>query len=92
MKLYFGDIKLPVIKCTKPTMKLHRGRTWDYGWNVFINKEMIKMWYDSSWGRMLYFEYQQQWYKMPMATEKYGKLPEYDLDPTSNKQFQLTTK
>jgi len=91
MKLFYGKIKLPVLKTKKPLMTMHRGRTWDYGWNVFINGEMVKMWFDNSWGRMLYFEFNNQWYKMPMASELYGKLPEYDIDPTSIKQFHLTT-
>ena len=52
-------------KCKQPKMAEHRGRTWDY-MAVKWDGLNLKGWFDTSWGRRVYFERGGQWYWMPV--------------------------
>ncbi len=86
-----GTIKLPVHKCTRPSFKNHRGRTWDSG-IISIDKKDL----DTTWGFFIYFQYgvDLQWYKVKMFSEIEMDIKnpgnKYDIDPFST--TIITTK
>lgn len=55
-------------KCKRPTFSQHRGRTWD-STDKIVDGLVIEWWFDSSWGRNMYFEYNEQWYSTPVLRE-----------------------
>lgn len=81
MDLYQGKTKIKVSKCKKPTFNNHRGRTWDTG-RIFIDKIEIKVHLDTSWGQYIYWQYENQWYKLPMYSK--GGEPHFNIDPFDN--------
>lgn len=72
MKLYDENGKLidRAIACKQPKFTHHRGRTWDCK-TKYIDDVEVEWWYDSTWGRNFYFEWNGKWYKTPIIREDY---------------------
>lgn len=95
LTLYKDNVKLPVIKCKRPSFKSVRGRTWDHG-SIYIDGVKHEAWLDTTWGFYLYFQTKEtnQWHKIKMFSEVEMdfKGQKYDIDPFDDRSNQLTTK
>jgi hypothetical protein len=70
MKLFNkdGELVCEAKPCKKPKFSNHRGRTWDCIEKIVDNK-VIEWWFDSTWGRNMYFELNGKWYYTPIIRE-----------------------
>ena len=86
MPYYMGSVRLPVRSCRKPSMRNHRGRTWDEG-RVKIDGVATAVWLDTSWGEFFYWLGPNGWLKLRMQGST------YDVNPTNpaSRTPELTT-
>lgn len=54
------------IKCKRPKMKDHRGRTWDHSEKFIVNNQEMSGFLDTTWGEYIYFTIENQWYKVSL--------------------------
>lgn len=81
MKL--NGIKLPVLKCKKPSFSNVKGMTWDTG-KMIVDGIEVTLHLDTTWGEYVYFQDKNgNWFKIKMfsTTENDLKGKSYDLDP-----------
>ena len=52
-----------ILKCVRPKMKTHRGRTWDTVDIILLDGSTIQGFMDYTWGWYFYFKIEDQWYK-----------------------------
>ncbi|WP_110114629.1 hypothetical protein [Bacillus sp. CGMCC 1.16541] len=75
MMLYDVNNKLyyKVMNTTRPKMSLtHQGRTWGYV-PKRLNGKMAKFWLDYTWGRYMYFQFDDKWYRVQYLQSNYRK-------------------
>lgn len=65
-----------VIKCHKPKMSDHRGRTWDSISVILPNGQQINGYLDTTWGHYVYFVMDNHWRKVSL--DHFGS--EYKID------------
>ena len=61
MKLSAGEKAIALKACRKPTMREHRGRTWD-ATTVLLDGVEASVYYDKSWGTRFYIFAGGRWY------------------------------
>lgn len=59
-------MKVQIIKCHKPKMTDHRGRTWDTMPIILPDGTKTDGYLDTTWGYYIYFVIDNQWYKVSL--------------------------
>jgi hypothetical protein len=62
-----------VLNTSEPKMGgSHQGRTWGYV-SKKLNGKTVKFWLDYTWGRYMYFQHDDKWYRVQYLQSNYKK-------------------
>lgn len=92
INFFIGNLQIPVKKCPRPSFKNINGRSWDHGY-INLNGIKTEAWLDTTWGRYIYFVFQNSWYKVEMWSSGLADLQKkgYDIDPFSTVLSEIKT-
>jgi hypothetical protein len=68
--------------CAAPTMRNHRGRTWDHAHVTLPDGSRVKAHLDTTWGSRFYFQFEGRWCSAPIAYQMPNSW-DFDLRPDS---------